>query len=245
MSVHPESDTDKGEIPQGFNPLWFSGILECSGSASFGASTKEATNGGKRVETRPFISIGDNDFDRLTRLQQVTNVGKIYEMGANWKWLVTGKPALKLMALTRNFLLRERATAEAFAEWAKYENGENKLIVVNRYRSQPEPKISISEYTDYIRANPQFLAGIVDSRGIITFHSKEGRANTHDWNWYTITIDTKYTNILEAIKNIHGGRVDRHHGYRWVGDVEESRKLVEVVKPYLRIRDQQAKEIWR
>lgn len=168
---------------------WASGFLEVGGAFYFDTQFK---NGNPIVV--PVISYTDNDLSRVYKLQQA--LGGTVNEGSS-KWSIRNLEAVSLAERIRPFAPARQHQIDNFSLAADLSHLERVELAEQHSRSSRFIDVPVDEYYCLIN-DPNFLAGIYDSRGSL--------ASTSD-NEPVIYISTQNKSVLDAIKSEFGGSV--------------------------------------
>ncbi|KKS45342.1 MAG: hypothetical protein UV10_C0027G0002 [Candidatus Azambacteria bacterium GW2011_GWA1_42_19] len=226
-----------------FHPAWLAGMLECAGSINFDKQIDKKTG---NVYYHPVIGIGDNSQARMLLLQSITGGYLCKDSGNTWRWRIWGKKALEIAEQIAQFTILKKEVLTAFQNWENTDDRDERAEIVEILKSNTGPDISSESYIPLI-LNPQFLAGVVDARGMFTHKREFGGEgeDAHDWVMPFLAIISQNIVLLESIVIIYSGKVLDYHSknsFGWRGNSQESKELARIVDPYLKLR---VNEVWK
>ena len=218
-----ENDTTyREEIPSGFDPMWFAGLVEVACTA--GLSVGLEHRGFKTYfHVNPLIKMGDNNFDRMIRLKahaggNASHLNKYGRGNSPYQWAATGRYAVDLAMEVSPYAPSRAETFTAFLNWANTDDIEEKIVIARELHETRGGRVEVSagDYESLVRDNA-FVAGAIDARGTIRrkdieYVSRkpyEGDDNLppHDWIIRWLDMPSKNLSLLEALQRQWGGNI--------------------------------------
>ncbi len=209
---------------------WLGGIVE-AGSGVFFSFAPNRENA--RVSS-PRIVISDNNHDRISRFQRVLP-GQIVHQTNQTTWRLAMKKSEKVVELAAQILPYTRTKApmlRAFIEWHEASTTEERLAIAFQSREDAKKVIVVKEDYKELIDKPEFIAGVIDSRGVIQ-HSKPNPA-------YATKSELRVTSpnrvLLDALQEKYKGRVLHRFEYdtiTWVLGYKDTAKLHALMAAYL------------
>ncbi len=200
------------ELLQPCNPAWLAGIFEVGGAIYFEIrSTRKES--GVYTYSYPFLKLTDKDPNKMQRFQRIVggrvNVNK--RTGSS-NWYIMGKSAVDLTTNMSSHAPSRRAIIEAFENWEVADKVERIGIAQEMMTHNRIDIVEQGDYEDLVR-DPDFLAGVIDSRGsiymceLVNASKNPLRRGLYGWVFPKLNIHSTNIFLLEALKNEYGGYV--------------------------------------
>lgn len=152
----------------------------------------------------PLITYSDNRGSKIERFENIFG-GKTISHASkdSYRWYLKDHEAVKLAFLMKDFLPSRSQAIEAFQKWSETKDPTIRLAIAQQLRESTKGKpanLPKERYRDLIE-DPQFLAGVFESRGLI-YHRKGEHTGNH------IAINSENEGLLEAIREKYGGAIE-------------------------------------
>lgn len=230
-------------------PDWFGGMIEVAGWIGF---TTEQRIGkyGHYTYTYPRIEICDNDLNRLNRLQAI--VGGTVR--APSRWHIGGNAAVSLAEIIKLYTPSKLEVIFAFINWGQADSTEKRTEIVKSLSSILQSQPTIEDYRSLV-TRPNFVAGVIDGRGIFSMVENPSRDRTYGWIYPRMTVTSTNRPLFEALEQTYGGDVvavikvgdirqifgrifaAKNDSLNWIVGMNDLSQLMSLVGPYLRLRD--------
>jgi len=229
--------------------IWLGGVFEVGGSMYFGIQTLKR---GKRwIFSLPIVAFNDNNYQKVSMFQRLVG-GAIYTKSnsKSHELRISGDAAVEIARQMGPYSSLRKDAIAAFGLWGETDDITEKFQIANDFREE-KPEYPLTDtYVDLVRM-PEFVAGIIDSRGLTYPHTHVYPGGETDLVYYEFKINTSNRPLLEALQREYGGKIYlqlaagqiKEVGGRLVTVAKdtfslsigslESKPVLEIVRPYL------------
>ncbi len=179
---------------------WLAGALEASGNVSFRIRTVKA-KGHEYLYCYPLIELCDRRWEYLSRIRHSFD-GSIFRSSTSKtnEWRLCGYKAAEVLISMRPYLRMRAEMAYAAENWLSAGELEERILIAEEVnRSDPYAGV-VSESYIFLLEQPEFMAGVLDNKGIIVRRVRVGRADAT-----RVLLGGRNDRLLGAIYNKYGG----------------------------------------
>lgn len=199
------ANSESHESLQSYSPAWLAAIFEVASSIDF-HTIRPMQKSGIRTYSYPLLTITDSDPDKMQKFQGIVG-GRVYvniKRGSN-QWYIMGQPAVDIAIDMAPHAPSRTKIIEAFVNWENAGSMEEKVEIAQEMKSHNRTDVKEEDYENLVR-DPDFLAGVIDSRGSI-FMSEHISPRGTSYGWVNPQLDINSTNIalLKALRNEYDG----------------------------------------
>lgn len=240
---------------------WLGGFFEIAGMVSLQqGTTKRMTLTGIREHTYvyPVITYADDNPRNIKALQEnFGGEGRLRNRSKkSWEYKAQKRLAFQLGEAMYTYAPSRQEILLAFQNIQTTESLEEKLQIRQETRQRQRQKVTSEAYFPFVQ-NPEFIAGVLDARGMLGHNENYGsNAEDPDASYVYPKINICSTNrpLLEAIKRTYGGHdttlfyagdqteidgeqtIITKDSVRWEVNLKDTQNLVGEVSPYLLLK---------
>lgn len=184
---------------------WLGGVFEAGGSMYFNIKTLD--RGKECIFSLPTISFSDNNYQKVSMFQQLVG-GAIYAKSSSksHELRITREIAVEIACRMEQYSPRRKDAISAFKLWKEADDKPEKFQIANDFRAKTPEYPPPNAYVDLVKM-PEFVGGIIDSRGLTYPHFDIYPGGETDHAYYELTINTSNRPLLEALQREYGGRI--------------------------------------
>ncbi|HYD34792.1 MAG TPA: hypothetical protein VD999_01870 [Vitreimonas sp.] len=221
--------------------MWVAGLLEIGGSIFFAKIFSKEL--GDYYTAEPVIQIESRDTNVITNL---VDYYQGFVSRQDRRWSITEKDAVALMEKAAPWLVSRKTYLEAMLTWKEL-NDEDKLQLALDFKGFDRYEgLTAAQYAELVK-KPAFLAGVLDNREFIRPYIVSG------FSYPSIMVTSVNIALLEALQAEYKGTLTKltdadteveiaghpailgRASYRWNITTALARKVLTMVKPYLKI----------
>lgn len=187
----PHSET-REKIPLN-SSVWLGAVFEVGGGMGFMISRKRYAY--------PYIQYHDTDRARVQHI--FSSLGGephlLHPKLNSWKFRISNEKVPSIVEEIKPFASSRQKMIAAFEQWESVSVRE-RMEIAQQHRARDRVNVAVEEYVRLL-TNPNFLAGVIDARGIWS------PSKTRDKSHPRLLVVTRNKPLLNALQSLYGGKV--------------------------------------
>lgn len=208
-------------------------------------------NGHVTPQARPEIAYGDTDLSRIAALTTLLE-SPTKPCSAKTQYVrVRGHQAVAMAHSIRDVAPSRTSMISAFITWLQAQFTEDRVELAKQVAGRrPLDSVQPGAYTS-LSSDPNFVSGVLDSRGRIVALEKPDRNRNSYWISHKVKVNSVNGELLAALQKTHGGQLIQiasqgeaivirgkkstlvHDVFEWILGSHDSQRLIDWAKPKL------------